>query len=205
MHFSAEDRDGAGDESTGSHIAGHDEEDHVVASGGDYRDQRPADEALAGALRDRDSRRSQSEIYYAQLVEEESTLTVMTGLRELVERQGVFCALYSDRSSHFWLTPKVEGRVAPHRLTQMGRALRELGEQMIPAYSPSGRGRSERNFGTWQGRLPQELRLHGIATLEAAANAFLREQNIAEFNRRFRVRAAQPGTALCLTAAGIWI
>ena len=88
-------------------------------------------------------------------------MTVMAGLREVVERKGVFCALYSDRGSHFWLTPKVGGKVDPHRLTQVGRALRELGIQMIPAYSPQARGRSERNFGTWQGRLPQELRLHG--------------------------------------------
>jgi hypothetical protein len=135
-----------------------------------------------------------SEIYYAQLVEEESTLTVMAGLKEVIERKGVFCALYSDRGSHFWLTPKVGGRVDPHRLTQVGRALRELGVQMIPAYSPQARGRSERNFGTWQGRLPQELRLHGIRTLEDA-NAFLREHYIAEFNRRFQVRAPQSGSA----------
>jgi transposase len=135
-----------------------------------------------------------SEIYYAQLVEEESTLTVLVGLREVVERQGLFCALYSDRGSHFWLTPKAGGKVDPHRLTQVGRALRDLGVQMIPAYSPEARGRSERNFGTWQGRLPQELRLHGIRTVEAA-NAFLREHYIAEFNRRFQVAAVQRGSA----------
>ncbi len=104
-----------------------------------------------------------SEIYYAQLVEEESTATVMAALREVIERQGLFCALYSDRGSHFWLTPKVGGKVDAHRLTQVGRALRELGVQMIPAYSPQARGRSERNFGTWQGRLPQELRLRASA------------------------------------------
>src|SRR6202790_3668415 len=135
-----------------------------------------------------------SEIYYAQLVEEESTLTVMAGLKEVIERKGVFCALYSDRGSHFWLTPKVGGKVDGYRLTQVGRALRELGVQMIPAYSPQARGRSERNFGTWQGRLPPELRLAGITTLEAA-NAFLRTRYIAEFNRRFQVRTAQSGSA----------
>ena len=75
-----------------------------------------------------------SEIYYAQLVEEEST--VLAALREVIECKGVFCAWYSDRGSHFWLTPKVGGKVDPHRLTQVGRALRELGIQMIPAYSP---------------------------------------------------------------------
>jgi len=135
-----------------------------------------------------------SEIYYAQLVEEESTVTVMAGLREVIERKGVFCALYSDRGSHFWLTPKVGGKVDPHRLTQVGRALRELGIGMIPAYSPQARGRSERSFGTWQGRLPQELRLHKIGSLEAA-NVFLREHYIAAFNRRFQVAAAQQGNA----------
>ena len=70
--------------------------------------------------------------------------------------------------------------------------MQELGVQMIPAYSPQARGRTERSFGTWQGRLPQELRLRGIRTLEAA-NEFLREHYIAEFNRRFQVPAAQRG------------
>jgi len=135
-----------------------------------------------------------SEIYYAQLVEEECTATVMTALREVIERKGAFCALYSDRASHFFHTPKAGQAVDRTRPTQVGRALQELGIQMIPAYSPQARGRSERNFGTWQGRLPQELRVQGIQDL-AAANEFLREQYIAEFNRRFAVAAAQPGHA----------
>ncbi len=135
-----------------------------------------------------------SEIYYAQLTEQESTLTVMAGLKEVIESKGVFCALYSDRGSHFWLTPKAGGKIDPHRLTQVGRALRELGVQMIPAYSPQARGRSERNFGTWQGRLPQELRLRGIRSLEAA-NRFLREHYIAQFKARFQVPAGQRGSA----------
>src|SRR3989440_789455 len=135
-----------------------------------------------------------NEIYYAQLVEEESTLTVMAALQEVIARKGLFCALYSDRGSHFWLTPKVGGKVDCHRLTQVGRALRELGIGMIPAYSPQARGRSERNFGTWQGRLPQELRLAGCTSLESA-NRFLREHYIAEFNCHFQVAGAEPGTA----------
>jgi len=135
-----------------------------------------------------------SEVYYAQLVEEESTRTVLAALREVVEQHGRFCALYSDRGRHFWLTPQAGEMVDRQRLTQVGRALRELNIAMIPAYSPQARGRSERNFGTWQGRLPQELRLRGIPTLEAA-NRFLREAYIAEFNRKFRVPAAQPESA----------
>lgn len=135
-----------------------------------------------------------SEIYYAQLVEEESTRTVLTALREVVETQGLFCALYSDRGSHFFVTPRAGEKVDKHRLTQVGRAMKDLGIQMIPAYSPQARGRSERSFGTWQGRLPQDLQLANIDTLEGA-NRFLRERYIAAFNRKFAVPAAQPGTA----------
>jgi transposase len=108
------------------------------------------------------------EIYYAQLVEEESTRTVMAGLREVIENKGLFCALYSDRGSHFFVTVKAGEKVDKHRPTQVGRAMKERGVQMIAAYSPQARGRSERSFGTWQGRLPQELRLAGIATVEEA-------------------------------------
>jgi hypothetical protein len=140
-----------------------------------------------------------SEIYYAQLVEEESTRTVMAGLREVIETKGLFCALYSDRGSHFFVTPKAGEKVDKHRLTQVGRALKELGVQMIPAYSPQARGRSERSFSTWQGRLPQELRLAGIGTLEAA-NEFLRERYIAEFNTKFTAPAREKGTAFRKTA-----
>jgi transposase len=135
-----------------------------------------------------------SEIYYAQLVEEESTRTVMAGLREVIERKGLFCALYSDRGSHFFVTPKAGEPVDKHRLTQVGRALKELGVQMIAAYSPQARGRSERNFGTWQGRLPQELRLAAINTLEAA-NRFLSEHYIDVFNRQFAVAPEQKASA----------
>ena len=118
----------------------------------------------------------------------------MAALQEVIRRKGLFCALYSDRGSHFFLTPKAGEPVDPNRLTQVGRALKELGIQMIPAYSPQARGRSERNFGTWQGRLPQELRLAGITTLEQA-NVFLRKHYVSEFNQRFRVPAAQLGSA----------
>jgi hypothetical protein len=135
-----------------------------------------------------------SEIYYAQLVEEESSRTVMAALREVIEIRGVFCSLYSDRGSHFFVTPKVGEPVDKTRLTQVGRAMRELNVEMIAAYSPQARGRSERNFGTWQNRLPQELRLAGISTLEQA-NRFLRERYLGEFNRLFAQPAREKGTA----------
>jgi transposase len=135
-----------------------------------------------------------SEIYYAQLVEEESTRTVMAGVREVIENEGLFCSIYSDRGSHFFVTMREGEKVDKHRLTQFGRAMKEVGVQMIAAYSPQARGRSERSFGTWQGRLPQELRLAGITTAEGA-NKFLREKYIKEFNAKFSVPAAEKGTA----------
>jgi transposase len=139
-----------------------------------------------------------SEIYYAQLVEDESTRTVMRALRHVIEQRGLFCALYSDRAGHFFFTPKTGGPVDHRQLTQVGRAMKELGIEMIPAYSPQARGRGERNFQTWQGRLPQELRLAGIRDVENA-NAFLTETYIDEFNMKFAVAAAQTGTAFAPT------
>jgi len=139
-----------------------------------------------------------SEIYYAQLVAEEGTRTLMPAVREVIEQQGLFCALYSDRASHFFVTPQAGGKVDERQATQLGRALQELGIRMIPAYSPQARGRMERNYRTWQGRLPQELRLRQITTMEEA-NRFLREEYRAEFNRRFAVAAAGKGTAFART------
>jgi transposase len=134
-----------------------------------------------------------SEIYYAQLVEAESTRSMLRALREVVKTRGVFCSLYSDRAGHFFVTPKAGEKVDKTRFTQIGRALRELGIKMIPAYSPQARGRSERNFGTWQGRLPQELRLRGITQLDQA-NEFVQEY-VKELNARFSVAAARKGSA----------
>jgi transposase len=135
-----------------------------------------------------------SEIYYAQLVEEESTRTVLVALRSVVETKGWFSSIYSDRASHFFRTPKAGQPVDTRQVTEVGRALKEMDIRMIPAYSPQARGRSERSFGTWQGRLPQELRVNHIQTPEEA-NRFLRGHYIAEFNRQFTVAAAETGSA----------
>ena len=135
-----------------------------------------------------------SEVYYAQLVDQESTATVMAGLKEVVEQKGAFCSLYSDRGSHFFYTPIAGGPPDRSRKTQIARALEQLDIKAIPANSPQARGRCERFFGTWQGRLPQELRLKGITTM-AAANEFLRKEWIPFHNQTFTVAAQQCGTA----------
>ena len=135
-----------------------------------------------------------SEVYDVQLVEEESTVTVMAALKRVVESRGVFCSLYSDRGSHMAWTPKAGGLVDREHPTQIARALKQLGIDLILAYSPQARGRCERIFGTWQGRLPQELRLRGIKTVDGA-NEFLRNEWIAMHDASFSVEAEQSGTA----------
>jgi len=135
-----------------------------------------------------------SEVYDVQLVEEESTETVMAALKRVVESRGLFCSLYSDRGSHMAWTPKAGGLVDRGHPTQIARALKELGIELILAYSPQARGRCERIFGTWQGRLPQEFRLKGITTVEAA-NEFLRNDWITMHDSSFSVKPEQAGTA----------
>jgi len=138
-----------------------------------------------------------SEVYYAQLVAQESTQTMMAALRAVIEQKGLFCSLYTDQASHFVTTRTGQSPHQPQqptRPTQMERALGQLSIELIPAHSPQARGRMERLWETWQGRLPQELRLAGITTWEAA-NAFLEPAWIPFHNRTWTVPAAQQGTA----------
>ena len=133
-------------------------------------------------------------LYSALLVAEEGTMSSFLGLRQTIAAQGLFGALYTDRGSHYFLTPKAGGKVDKRQPTQVGQALARLGIRHIPSYSPEGRGRMERVFGTLQQRLPPELRRGGISTM-TAANAYLRETFVPEYNSRFGKPAAEPGTA----------
>ncbi len=112
-----------------------------------------------------------SDIYSAFLVDEEGTTSTFQGLIDVVAEHGLPCALYSDRASHYFHTPEAGGKVDKEKLTQVGRALAQLGIEHIPAYSPEARGRSERMFGTLQDRLVKELRLAGITSIEAATGS----------------------------------
>jgi hypothetical protein len=142
-----------------------------------------------------------SEIYSAFLVEEEGTQSSFSGLAEVIARHGLPCALYTDRASHYFHTPKAGQKVDRDHLTQVGRALAQLGIEHIPAYSPEARGRSERAFGTLQDRLPKELALADITTVEAA-NRFIREVYLPEHNAAFAVAPEQPDTAFVADRAG---
>lgn len=143
-----------------------------------------------------------SEIYSAFLVEEEDTRSTFRALTEVIAAHGLPCALYTDRGSHYFHTPQAGKKVAKDQPTQVGRALAQLGIEHIPAYSPEARGRSERAFGTLQDRLPKELQLADITTVDAA-NRFIREVYLAEHNAAFAVSPEQPESAFVADAAGV--
>jgi hypothetical protein len=134
------------------------------------------------------------EIYSAFLVDQEGTMSSFLGLAETIAGHGLFGAFYTDRGGHYFITRKDTGKVDKTALTQVGRALSQLGITHIPSYSPQARGRMERVFGTLQNRLPQELRLARIRTV-AAANRYLRDRFVPDYNARFAVPAAEPGSA----------
>ncbi|MEM1114769.1 MAG: ISNCY family transposase [Pseudomonadota bacterium] len=135
-----------------------------------------------------------SELYCAQFVQEEGTLSSFAGVKAVLSKKGLFSSFYSDRGSHYWLTKEAGTKVDKQRPTQFGRAMNQLGIQMIAAYSPEARGRSERFFRTLQDRLPKELALAGITTMDKA-NRFLERSYLRRFNQRFMVEPAEEGDA----------
>jgi transposase len=135
-----------------------------------------------------------NEHYSMFFVPEEGTASSFQSVREVIVSRGLFSSLYTDRGSHYWHTPEAGGKVDKVNLTQFGRAMKHLGIEMIPAYSPEARGRSERAFATHQGRLPQELAAADITTLEAA-NRYLEEVYRPAFNAEFQQPAREEGSA----------
>jgi len=132
--------------------------------------------------------------YSMFFVEQEGTVSSFRGVHDVITARGLFSSFYSDRGSHYWTTPEADGKVDKENLTQFGRAMKQLGIDMIAAYSPEARGRSERAFGTHQGRLPQELGLAGITDMEVA-NRYLQEHYLPAFNAEFAVQATESGSA----------
>ena len=135
-----------------------------------------------------------NEHYSMFFTDEEGTESSFRGVREVILKQGLFSSLYTDRGSHYWFTPEEGGKVSKTQLTQFGRALRHLGIEMIPAYSPEARGRMERAFRTHQDRLPKELAMYGITTRDAA-NRYLLKAYLPAFNVEFMQPAAEEGSA----------
>jgi transposase len=135
-----------------------------------------------------------SEHYSMFFVAEEGTQSSFRGVREVIDKRGLFSSFYSDRGSHYWHTPEAGGKVDKHNPTQFGRAMAQLGIEMIPAYSPEARGRSERAFRTHQDRLPKELALADVTDMEAA-NQYLANTYLPAFNTEFMQPAMEEGSA----------
>lgn len=135
-----------------------------------------------------------NEHYSMRFVEEEGTHSSLLGVKDVLDAKGIFCSFYSDRGSHYWHTPEAGGKVDKNNPTQFGVALKRLGIDMIAAYSPEARGRSERAFGTHQGRLPNELALMGITTIDEA-NDYLKNKYMPAFNAEFSHAPREEGSA----------
>ncbi|MCK9986216.1 MAG: hypothetical protein AzoDbin1_02688 [Azoarcus sp.] len=135
-----------------------------------------------------------NEHYSMFFVEEEGTASSLRGIADVIAARGLFSSLYTDRGSHYWHTPAAGGKVDRDHPTQVGRALAHLGIEMIPAYSPEARGRSERMFATHQARLPRELALMGITDMHEA-NRYLRDRYLPAFNTEFMQPAMEDGSA----------
>lgn len=135
-----------------------------------------------------------NEHYSMFFVEEEGTASSFQGIRDVIAQRGLFSSLYTDRGSHYWFTPEAGGKVSKTQLTQVGRAMKTLGIQMIAAYSPEARGRSERAFQTHQDRLVKELALYGITDMDAA-NRYLAQKYLPAFNAEFMRPAPEEGSA----------
>jgi hypothetical protein len=125
---------------------------------------------------------------------EEGTDSSFHGIGQTMARHGMFCSLYTDRGSHYFHTPEAGGKVDKLNLTQVGRALKQLGIEHIAAYSPEARGRSERAFDTHQGRLPKELAKAGIIDMDAA-NRYLEQVYMPNHNAEFALPAPEAGSA----------
>jgi transposase len=125
---------------------------------------------------------------------EEGTDSSFHGIGQTIARHGLFCSLYTDRGSHYFHTPEAGNKVDALHLTQVGRALKQLGIEHIAAYSPEARGRSERAFDTHQGRLPKELARARITDMDAA-NRYLEQVYLPNHNAEFALPAPQQGSA----------
>ena len=134
-----------------------------------------------------------NEHYSMFFVDEEGTMSSFKGVKDVIVKKGLFSSLYTDRGSHYWHTPEAGGKVDKNNPTQFGRAMRHLGIEMIAAYSPEARGRSERAFETHQGRLPKELAYHGLTDMEEA-NHYLTEAYMPQHNAEFMHPSREPGT-----------
>lgn len=114
---------------------------------------------------------------YLKFAISENTQDVLLSMWEYVKQNGIPRSIYVDRASVYY---------AEGKLTDFGRAMKELDVEMIYAKSPQAKGRVERFNRTLQDRLIKALREKAISNI-AEANEYLRKEFISQFNKRFSV------------------
>ncbi len=136
------------------------------------------------------------EHYSALLCGRAGNRSSFAGVRDVLERNGFFCALYTDRASHYRYTGKVEAaeKQAPRKLTQTERAMMQLGIRLIATRSTQVRARCKRVFETHLKRLPSELAAAGITEI-TAANRYLDTVYRPAYNEEFQQAAQEKGSA----------
>lgn len=163
---------------------------HIDGSPHAWLALRPTERAVLIAVLDDATKR----VLYAQLWPGETTAAIMAALHDVITTHGLPMAVYTDRAHWAFHTPQAKGPVNRRQLTQVGRALERLGIEHIPAYSPQARGRSERLNRTFQDRLVNELRVAKITTW-TAANAYVRDRFLPDYNATFSCAPADPTSA----------
>jgi transposase len=119
---------------------------------------------------------------YLKFALSENTQDILKMMWEYVEKIGIPKSIYTDRASVYY---------AEDKLTDFGRAMKELGVEIIYAKSPQAKGRVERSNRTLQDRLIKGLRREGISNI-AEANKYLQKKFIKEFNKRFAIEEDVP-------------
>lgn len=163
---------------------------HIDGSPHAWLARRPTERAVLIAVLDDATKR----VLYAQLWAAETTVAIMSALRDVITTYGLPMAIYTDRAHWAFHTSQAHGAVNRRQLTQVGRALDRLGIEHIPAYSPQARGRSERLNRTFQDRLVNELRVAQVTTLPTA-NAYLRDRFLPDYNATFSCAPADATSA----------
>ncbi len=132
--------------------------------------------------------------YSTLLCEAEGTWSGLAGVRQVIEKHGLFCSLYTDRALHYWSATKTTVKSDQAKLTQFGRAMKQLGIKMIPTRSAQMRARCQRAFSIHTDRLPEELAAAGVTGF-AETNKYLDTVYRQAYNKEFEQLPREQGSA----------
>jgi len=141
-------------------------------------------------------------IYCAQLMNQESSAAIVTGLEKIVEQRSRFCSLYAEGRGHFFFIPVAAGSSDCSRKTQVASTPEQLGITFIPANNPQDTACDISSFGARLDPANRESKMQGMAALEADQNNLLRQEWIPFCDPPFVIAARRPGTAVAIRIGG---